>query len=222
MPAKNTVKNYVEGGCYHLYNRGVEKRKIFLDDQDYKTYLFLLKTYLSPKPPKGSDPKMAYYNKKNLYGDIELLAYCLMPNHFHLLVRQNIRQGITDLMRCVNTNYVAYFNKKYQRVGTLFQGRYKAVLVESDPYLLHLTRYIHLNPTEIVKNSKSYGFSSYQDYLGKKDTNWLNKDFVLEYFKNARKGDGALRDYSSYESFVEDYALESKESLGDLTIEAVH
>lgn len=222
MPAKNSVKIYVEGGYYHIYNRGVEKRDIFVDGDDYRAFLFLLKFYLSPKDllnklPKRSDLKTGYYNKKNLHGMIELLAYCLMPNHFHLLVKQKMRSGISNLIQCLNTSYVIYFNKKYERVGTLFTGRFKAALIESDPYLLHLSRYIHLNPSGIGKDFKSWGFSSYQDYLGRRKTEWVNSQAILDYFASARRRD--FKDYSSYQSFVEDYRKDSEEILDDLVIE---
>lgn len=220
MPAKHSIKIYIKDGYYHLYNRGVEKRKIFLDDHDYKTFLFLLKTYLSPPAPRGSDPLAGYSGRKNLNGQIELLAYCLMPNHFHLLVRQASREGITNLMRCVNTNYVTYFNKKYERVGSLFQGKFKAVLVESDPYLLHLSRYIHLNPKSLREDFLTYGFSSYFDYLGKRNSTWLNCKPILEYFKTANRTD--LKDHFSYQSFVEDYAQDSHDIIGELVIEEGH
>ena len=216
MPAKNSVKIYLEGGYYHLYNRGVEKREIFVDEHDYNTFLFLLKTYLL-LPSKGSDPKTAYYSKKNLNGQIELLAYCLMPNHFHLLVRQKYRSAISDLMRCVNVNYVAYFNNKYERVGSLFQGKFKAVLVDSDSYLLHLSRYIHLNPASRGKNFADYSYSSYLDYLGKRQNSWLNPKFILDYFKSAERT--KLRDYFSYQAFIEDYRVDSEGVLSDLVIE---
>ncbi|OGD93861.1 hypothetical protein A3H87_04615 [Candidatus Curtissbacteria bacterium RIFCSPLOWO2_02_FULL_42_37] len=219
MPAKNSVKIYLEGGYYHLYNRGVEKREIFVDEHDYNTFLFLLKTYLL-LPSKGSDPKTAYYSKKNLNGQIELLAYCLMPNHFHLLVRQKYRSAISDLMRCVNVNYVAYFNNKYERVGSLFQGKFKAVLVDSDSYLLHLSRYIHLNPASRGKNFADYNYSSYLDYLGKRQNSWLNPKFILDYFKSAERT--KLRDYFSYQAFIEDYRVDSEGILGDLVIETDH
>ena len=201
-----------------MYNRGVEKREIFLDSDDYRTFLFLLKFYLSPKNSfKGSDPKMGYYIKKNLNGRIELLAYCLMSNHFHLLVRQSAKDGITDLMRCVNTSYVAYFNKRYARVGALFAGKFKAVLVESEPYLLHLSRYIHLNPASIGKDFVTYNFSSYLDYLTKRKTSWLNSKVILDYFKRAKRQD--IGDYFAYQSFVEDSRVNSEEVVGDLIIE---
>lgn len=207
MPAKNSIKQYVENGYYHLYNRGVEKRNIFLDDQDYSVFLGYIKQYLEPH--EGSDPK-------SLMDDIDLIAFCLMPNHFHFLAKQKTIDGITKFMRAICTNYVMYFNKKYERVGTLFQGKYKGVLVDNDAYLLHLSRYIHLNPTKIGSDPKN-SFSSYSYYLGRKQADWLKPDEIMSFFKNARRT--SLKDYLSYESFVDDYIIGSEEILGGLTME---
>ncbi len=204
MPAKNSVKQFVENGYYHLYNRGVEKRDIFLDEQDYAVFLSYLKKYLDPT---GSDPHP-------LAKEVDLLVFCLMPNHFHLLVKQSSLNGITKLVRAVCTNYVMYFNKKYDRIGTLFQGKYKAVLVDNDAYLLHLSRYIHLNPGS---DPKTYNYSSYKYYLGRKNANWIKTTEVLAYFKTAKRIN--LKDFFSYESFVDDFKLEPEELLGNLTLE---
>ena len=212
MPAKNTVKQFVEEGFYHIYNRGVEKRDIFLDQQDYAVFLSYLKRYLDPD--LGSDPH-------SIADEVDLLAFCLMPNYFHLLVKQHTLYGITKLIRAVCTNYVMYFNKKYDRVGTLFQCKYKGILIDNDIYLLHLSRYIHLNPLGIGSDPKMdpkiYPYSSYRDYLGKKKAKWLKPDTVLSFFKTARKT--SLRDYFSYESFVDNYIIDSEEILGGFTIE---
>lgn len=206
MPAKNSVKFYIENGYYHIYNRGVEKRHIFLDTQDYQVFVHYLQKYLDPL--LGSDPK-------SLSKEVDLLAFCLMPNHFHLLVKQSSLDGITKLVRVVTTCYVMYFNKKYSRVGTLFQGKYKAALIYNDIYLLHLTRYIHLNPGS---DPKSYTFSSYLCYLGESQFSWIKPEEILNYFKTARKLN--LKDYLSYQSFVEDYLkIDSNELLGNLTLE---
>ena len=208
MPAKNSIKKFVENGYYHLYNRGVEKRDIFSDKQDYAVFLSLLKKYLSCL---GSDPHPLAY-------ELNLLAFCLMPNHFHLLVKQHTRDGITKLIRAVCTNYVTYFNNKYERVGTLFQGKYKAILVETDAYLLHLSRYIHLNPYP-GSDPRMYNYSSYSYYLGTKNSDWLKSTEILDYFK--RPNATSNQDYFTYESFVEDYKLDSNSFLGELTLEDV-
>ena len=149
MPSRNSLKEYVEGGIYHIYNRGIDKRDVFTDSGDYKYFLHLLKVYLQdPKKTKRTvllDDKHLYI-RRNFFGKIDLLCYCLMPNHFHFIIRQREASDITEFMKCLMTSYSMYFNIKHKRTGTLFQGRYKAVLVKDDNYILHLSRYIHMNP----------------------------------------------------------------------------
>lgn len=208
MPSKNSIKQYIENGYYHLYNRGVEKRNIFLDKQDYAVFLSYLKYYLDPG--LGSDPK-------SLASQVEIIAYCLMPNHFHLLVRQLTKNGITKLIRALSTKYVMYFNKKYNRVGTLFQGRYKGILIVNDFYLLHLSRYIHLNPVSLGSDPKSYPYSSYRYYLGIQNITWIKSSEILGFFKLAKRiGDN---DYLSYESFVVEHTDNSVNILNELILE---
>ena len=223
MPAKNAIKAYVEDGYYHIYNRGVEKRAIFKDSQDYKVFLSYLKEYLQP-PPKPKPITLTFGQStfktivkplRNYYRKIDLLAYCLMPNHFHLLVKQTTRNTIELFMRSLATRYSSYFNKRYDRVGSLFQGPYKAVLVEQDDYLLHLSRYIHLNPGKDSPSRTTY--SSYTDYLNLTNTSWLNKNTILSYFKTSQKVN--FGDALSYQSFVEDYMVDSKEIINDLLID---
>lgn len=223
MPAKNVLKSYIEDGFYHLYNRGVEKRKIFLDDQDYKTFLKYLKIYLDPPldlPARKVTIREYTFQApakplKNYNGQVELLAYCLMPNHFHLLIKQKAKNSMELFMRSLATKYSTYFNKRYDRIGSLFQGPYKAVLVSDDNYLLHVSRYIHLNP---VKDSPLHmAYSSYGDYLQKRKTTWINTKTLLSYFKTAQKL--TLRDMLSYQSFVEDYLVDPKETIGELALD---
>ncbi|MBI4991459.1 transposase [Candidatus Gottesmanbacteria bacterium] len=158
MPSKNEVKIYRENTFYHLYNRGVEKRIIFIDQQDYSVFLSYLKAYLLPKDEESLQKKLAdkktNYKEKdtiikllrlnNFSETLELLAYYLMPNHFHFLVYQKTADAIDKFMNSLITRYVMYFNRKYKRVGPLFQGIYKAVSVETNEQLIHLSRYIHL------------------------------------------------------------------------------
>ncbi len=207
MPAKNTIRQFSENSYYHVYNRGVEKRIIFLDRQDYTIFLSYLKHYLDPT--LGSDPK-------SLAQEVNLLAFCLMPNHFHLMLHQITKDGITKLMRAVCTKYATFFNLKYNRVGTLFQGKYKATIILEDIYLLHLSRYIHLNPYP-GSDPKTYDFSSYRYYLSLAKADWVKPDFILSFFKTAHNI--YLRDCLSYENFVEDYLENTEEALGELTLE---
>lgn len=174
MPGKHIVKTYLKDGIYHIYNRGVEKRKIFLDEQDFKVFLSYLKTALSQLPDptqieknftlQGSTFKGVPRQPKNFHSTVELHAYCLLPNHFHFLIRQLTETAIKNFMQSLFTRYSMYFNFRHKRVGALFQNIYKAVLVTEEPYLLHLSRYIHRNCLTYVKNLLD-GYSSYAEYL---------------------------------------------------------
>ena len=225
MPGKNALKTYIENGFYHIYNRGVEKRNIFLDDQDYKVFLSYLKLYLTSKDNSvieikkradlSEDQKNEKISKlmalKNYFNKIELLCYVLMPNHFHLEIRQKNRNDMEDFMRSLITKYSKYFNKRYDRVGPLFQGRYSAVLITNERYLLHLGRYIHLNPQEIVANKQSlssYSWSSYPAYINNMSISWLNKNYFLSDFEK-NKGFS----FHSYQGFVEGYKEETFEEI---------
>ena len=226
MPGKNTVKVYIKEGFYHIYNRGVEKRTIFENDQDYKVFLKYLKEYLLPPQEaqklkktvtlKGGSFKGIPRQLKNYYQKIDLLAFCLMPNHFHLLVKQHTENAIEKFMRSLATRYSLYFNKKYDRVGSLFQGHYKASLITKEPYLLHLTRYIHLNPLEYNDEIKN-AYSSYADYLGLRNTTWIKPDTILAFFNNKTLPE--VNKINSYKNFVEKYKKDSGAFLGELTLE---
>ena len=232
MPAKNTLKPYVENSFYHIYNRGVEKRTIFQDDQDYRVFLHYLKIYLSPPESLISYKGVSFVRPprqrslNNFHKKISLVTYCLMPNHFHLLVKQKPSNGIEKFMRSLGTKYVQYFNKRHQRIGPLFQNTYKAVLIETDEQLLHLSRYIHLNPVRDNDKENSLrslqknllnNYSSYPEYLGKRKTEWVQPKEILNFFKTAHKT--TLKDILSYQSFVEDYQQSSGKILQGLVLE---
>lgn len=222
MPGKNIIKEYVEGGIYHVYNRGINKQDIFTAQKDYATFLSYLKSYLSN--PETLD-KYSLRNKnftirKNFFERVDLLCYCLMSNHFHLLVRQRSKQDMAEFMRCIGTNYSMYFNEKNKRLGPVFQGTYKAVLVKDDNYLLHLSRYIHLNPDtkgSTLSKLSDYEWCSYADYLGNKDTKWINKKVILDYFEE-NKSDGIIAS-KSYRGFVENANSRPENILEELTLE---
>lgn len=223
MPAKNSIKVYAENGYYHLYNRGVEKRTIFQDEQDYVVFLSYLKTYLTTKNEdelrqRLSDPIINYKEKRdvlkllrlnNFADEIRLICYCLMPNHFHFLVKQHSGNTIDSFMNSLCTRYTMYFNRRHRRVGPLYQGVYKAVIVESDEQLLHLTRYIHRNP--VRPGSKGDAFraeimkqpSSYPQYLEQRKTEWIQPEEILEFFS---KTNPALS-YQAFTEQVENLAL---------------
>jgi putative transposase len=220
MPSKNILKEYIKGGFYHVYNRGVDKKKIFRNKQDYIVFIRYLKEYLLPsKHPDLIKLHESCPRRKpvNCYQDITLLAYCLMPNHFHLFLKQKSEKGLQDFMRALNTSYVLYFNHKYNRIGPLFQGRYKAVLIDNEAYYLHISRYIHNNPRDLsakVRPLQNYSFSSYPDYLGLRNTNWLDTKIILSSFKNKRRG------ANSYEEFVDDFdQTKDSDDIQDIILE---
>jgi len=224
VPQKNSLKTYVMDGYYHIYNRGVEKRTIFTDKLDHKVFLSYLKEYLSPKqvPDKvkftlqGQSFKGVPRTPNNYANNIKLLCYCLLPNHFHLLIRQHEERAIESFMRSLQTRYSMYFNKRHQRIGGLYQDRYKAINILDETYLLHLSRYIHLNPLEYTKNLES-AYSSYAEYLGKRKTKWLKSDTILSFFDQATIPE--IKKTNSYKEFVENYTHGSKKILGKLTLE---
>lgn len=226
MPHKHSVKIYVENGYYHAYNRGVEKRDIFLDRQDYSVFLHLLKYYLSPLDKNPEHPLKTVRNYSfvrplplaNLEKELDLLAFCLMPNHFHFLLKQNTKDGMTKLLRRISTTYSMYFNKRYNRVGTLFQGKYKAALITDDSYLLHLSRYIHLNPLQIRSDLIEYQYSSYPYYLEEKKAEWLKPDFILKFFDTGDLNPFPDK-YPSYRAFVENNPKDPLDIIGSLSID---
>jgi len=198
MPSRNTIKTYTEGGVYHVYNRGVNRGLIFNDEKDYVVFLSYLKAALSSneKPDNSSSslPGMVRVRRLNLSTEVDLYAYCLMPNHFHLLLRQQKIDSMPRLMQSVMTAYAMYFNRRYDRVGPLFQGRYKASPVDTESYLLHISRYIHLNSLDLDIPHDLYDYSSFKYYAGRAKADWIKPDPILSFFKK-----------ESYEQFVKDY-----------------
>ncbi len=186
VPSRNKVKQWGAGEVYHIYNRGNNKQKIFFDAEDYRVFLNLLKVRLQKEPFRDK-----YYRlQKGWYGDVELLAFCLMPNHFHLLLFQKEQYSISELMRSVMTSYVGYINKKYQRSGHLFQDVFKAARIDEDGYWQHISRYIHLNPREW----QTWEWSSLPYYDGRSQADWVRPEMVLRMFTD-----------DSYRKFLEDY-----------------
>jgi putative transposase len=173
-------------------------------------------TYITVELKNGRSFKMIkimgfILHLNNFNQEITLLAYCLMPNHFHLFIQQKSPGSIDKFMNSLCSRYASYFNRKYKRVGALFQGVYKAILVTNEAQYLHLSRYIHLQALALQGTPLKDGQpSSYPEYLGTRNTPWVHPEDILSFFsKNAP----AL----SYESFVRDYAIYS--SLGNLALE---
>jgi putative transposase len=212
MPAKNTLKSYVDGGYYHIYNRGVEKREIFLDELDYDVFMGYLKEYLSPKNEielfslsqnrgtsfKVKNDAFKKLKLKNFNSDIQLLAYCLMPNHFHFFIKQKSHDSIDRFMSSLCTRYTMYFNRRHDRVGKLYQGVYKAALMINEAQYLHITRYIHKQALVKTDDGQRDFPSSFPEYLGLRITAWIHPEEILSFFS---KSSPAL----SYKTFVDEY-----------------
>lgn len=186
MPSRNSIKQFQPESSYHVYNRGVGKADIFKDKQDYDAFCRRLMLMLLPE----NEVEQLQHTKNrirllNLSDRVQLQAYCLMPNHFHFMLRQIDETAITQFMHALTTSYSMYFNRKYDRVGPVFQGRFKAVWVDSDAYFMHLSRYIHCNPVKLGLNIYEYPYSSLQYYFKSNTLDWLKPKMVEEQFSGA-------------------------------------
>lgn len=210
----STNRNIVlaNGEIYHVFNRGIDRRPIFTAKREYQRMLTAIWFYQYTKPGAnlsqyldlGDEQKRLHeetLEKKPL--QISLLSYCLMPNHFHLVVRQEVQDGIRKFLANITNSYTKYFNLKRKRVGPLLQGTFKAVWVETDEQFLHLTRYVHLNPMASylckLENLPLYPWSSYREYLSPQDMKLCNKE-VLQ----------SLMSFKNYAKFVKDQAEYSR------------
>ncbi|MBI2028109.1 MAG: transposase [Candidatus Levybacteria bacterium] len=195
---------FTTGNYYHIYNRGVEKRNIFINKRDYQQFLLTMDFYhKTPLPAKLSDFKRGIEKAKKIENQIDLVeiySYCLMPNHFHFLLKQNVDDGITNFLRKFANSYTRYFNTKHERIGPLFQGTFKAKIIENDEYLLQVSKYIHRNPLKL-SNSNLRSYSSYKYYLHEDEHPFCNTEFILSYFSKTNPN-------LSYQSFVEETEVE--------------
>ena len=194
MPSRNVIKIDVADSYYHVYARGHARQKIFRDNEDFEMFTSLFGRYLS-KQPVSDKYKKSYPHLKD---QVSLLCYCLMDNHFHLLLYQQSEGAMSSLMSGVMTSYSRYFNAKYGLSGSLFESRYKASRISSDPYLMHISRYIHLNPEDWM----AYRYSSIQDYyFGAPE--WLEPERVIDLFGSLPEYADFLNDYKGYKDSIE-------------------
>ncbi|HTH93545.1 MAG TPA: transposase [Candidatus Paceibacterota bacterium] len=193
MPTRKTL--FSIGEYYHIYNRGNAKRTIFLYPEDYKYFVNLLYICNTEEPIIVRELSKDFAPSKLL---VDIGAYCLMPNHFHILIKEKAEGGISKFMRKVSTSYVMYFNRKYSLSGSLFEGKFKDRHVNSDQYLKYLYSYIHFNPLKLIdkywkENAKhnkdkylsyikDYAYSSCKSYLAAEEDWVLNKIPFPEYF----------------------------------------
>jgi putative transposase len=198
---------------FHVLNRGVDKRKIFLDNQDYFRFIHDLFEFNNQKRVNTVFYSFYKFNdigcrkikdKKPRKLLVDIHAFCLMPDHYHLLLSPRVENGIPKFMKKMNMGYAKYFNEKYKRKGTLFESRYKSILITEHAHFLHLPYYIHLNPLDLkfplwrekkLRNYKEamiflgkYRWSSFLDYIGKKNfPSITNRKFLLDFFGGEEK-----------------------------------
>ena len=181
-------KEFSSGGIFHVYNRGNNREKIFYDDQDYRAFIFRLGLALGFETKELTHEllsvpcsRIRIDAKNNLF---KLHAFCAMPNHFHLLIEQCGDIPISKLISQICTSYAKYINKKYKRVGHVFQDKFKAVFIESNSQLMWTCAYIHMNPIKdgLVKHPSQYKWSSYNDYAAERNLSITNTELLKQMF----------------------------------------
>ena len=171
-------EDFVKGHFYHIYNRGVNKSTIFFNSANYEYCLSLIKKYQAR------------------YG-ITVIAYCLMPNHYHLLVRQDGEIPVYRFINSIFNSYVQAVNRQRNRKGTLFEGRYQYVHVDREEYLIHLCRYIHINPVKanLVSGPADWEYSNYREWINLRKRDLKDENFINDFFHSPQE----------YWAFCEDY-----------------
>ena len=196
MPSIYYNRNFKPQHFYHIINRGAYKKKIFKNKADYQIFTDILSYYLLyPRTKYFSYQKLVNkFEVRNLEKEptVHLVAYCLMPNHFHLLLKQlpsaTDKTNISNLMRRAMVAYAMYFQDKYKHAGAIFQGRYKNVVVDSTEQLLYLSKYIHLNPVKLTNKLENYSYSSYPAYIKQiEKPKWLHPEYILKLETNYKK-----------------------------------
>ena len=176
----------ITGRYYHVLSRSIAGYKIFRAKRDYVRMIELLKFYQILDPPfryshlERLEDRDAIFERLRKQGKrlVDIIAYCLMPTHIHLILKQRLANGISTFMSNALNSYTCYFNRRFKRKGPLWAGRFKNVEIESNEQLLHLTRYIHLNPVSayLVDRPEDWEFSSYNEFV-----EMMNKDRICEY-----------------------------------------
>lgn len=198
---------FTNGQIYHVFNRGVERRPIFTNKQEFTRAQELIKFYRHRETPIRYSRLMLQPKviREEILQDlfkretqVDILAYCLMPNHYHFVLQQKIDDGVSRFISNFSNAYSKFFNIRNSREGSLFQGLFKAVLIESDEQFIHVTRYVHINPVVsslfVQEDLDKYAWSSYPEYLELSNNDIVAKDLLLGMFKNI----------SDYKRFVDD------------------
>jgi len=203
------------GEIYHIFNRSVGQQSIFLNSSFYTRFCNLMSYYRFEKPPyRFSEyirlPMQAQLESHNRLTSqeqlVDILTFCIMPNHFHILLRQKQDDGIRRFATIIQNGYAKYFNTKIKRHGAVFQSMFKAVRIETDEQFLHVARYIHLNPlsAKIISLSdlKRYPWSSYITYMGHPNAEWIEQKTLLSYIKTKEALEKYTLDQADYQRLL--------------------
>lgn len=196
------------GEIYHVLNRSVMGAPIFKGERECDFFIEALRYYLQLEPPVKFSLYRLNRDKFNLNFNkklVTIINFCLMPNHFHLTLRQELEDGIKKFIQKVTNSFAHYYDVKYKNKGHVFEGNFKAVRVEDDEQLLHLSRYIHLNPvtTFLEEDPENYLFSSYNIYLGKEKSDFVDPTPVLDNFSSIVKYKNFVLDQKDYQRILE-------------------
>ncbi len=202
---------FVEKEFYHIYNRGVDKRSIFSDKYDLQRFFQSMQEFNTIKPI-GSIFENSFNKNKHIVPNLPLvqfIAYCLNPNHYHFILTPMVEHGIEKFMHRLG-GYTKYFNEKYSRNGSLFQGTFKANHINSNEYLLHASVYVNLNyKVHRLKEGKNLFMSSWNEYIDKFSSGICWKDIILKQFKSKKE----------YEEFARDSLDSTLKRRADMVIE---
>lgn len=210
MPGRITP--FVNGEVYHIFNRGIDRRPTFTGRKECRRAIDAIAFYRFLKPPLSLSKFLRLESEKQndvldilIQSDklIEILCYCLMPNHFHFLLRQTKNQGISKFLSNLQNSYTRYFNIRHERDGSLFLDQFKAVRVETDEQLIHVSRYIHLNPhtgyvVKTLDELEQYPWSSFPDYLQGKGE-FVDVQFILSFFGSTQEYKKFVFDQADYQ-----------------------
>lgn len=204
---------------YHVFNRSINKEPIFTKSKDCQRAITALNYYSFSGSPirlayflaQGPDKRFEIMNalKSKSKRLVDIICFCLIPNHFHLLLKQNTESGISKFLSLFQNSYTKYFNTKYSRHGHLFQGQFKAVRIEDDEQLLHASRYIHLNPyssfaIKTITELETYQYSSLSEYLGKAREELCQKEIIMSHFANTAAYKKFVFDQADYQRRLEE------------------
>lgn len=206
MAARKTI--LATGETYHILNRSVQGIPIFRGKRECSIFLGTMKYYLQPNPVIKFSIYRISKDKAPINLDqklVTIINYCLMPNHFHFTLRQEMENGIRKFVQRLSNSFAHYFSVKYKNRGPVFEGNFKAILIENETQLLHLSRYIHLNPVTsyLVETPKDYLYSSYQIYLSDESSEVVDPTPVLDSFSSPKKYEEFVLNQIDYQRSLE-------------------